>query len=262
MQHSTVYTILFAAAVCVVAGVLVSSSAVTLEDRQLMNAKLEKQKNVLLAAGLLEADEGASMEKIHERFSNVEPVVVDLDEGEPVEDPEVDPATYDQQAALKDPAMSEEAPPNAAGIKRLPKRALVYQVKDEAGQVEMLVLPIEGLGLWGTLYGFLALDADTTTIRGLAYYQHKETPGLGGEVENPTWRALWTGRQAYDEGWQPKISVIKGHAGPPSEDPYHVDGLSGATITSRSVTHMLQFWLGDDGFGPYLEHFRENRRES
>lgn len=260
MQHSTLYTILFAAAVCIVCGVLVSSSAVSLEDRQDMNAELEKQRNVLLAAGLLSADEKIPMQEIHQRFEAVDPVVVDLETGRPVDD--VDPKTFDQQAALKDPARSRAAPENNAGIKRLPNDALIYQVKNDAGEVEMVVLPIEGLGLWGTLYGFLALDADTTTIRGLAYYKDKETPGLGGEVENPKWQALWKGRQAYDDNWQPKIQVIKGQAGPPAEDPYEVDGLSGATITSRGVTNMLQFWLGDDGFGPYLEHFRENRRES
>lgn len=260
MQHSTLYTLLFAAAVCVVAGVLVSTSAVTLADRQIMNAEVEKQKNVLLAAGLIKADDKVTHTEIHERFQAVEPVVVDLETDEPVED--VDVSTYDQHAALKDPTLSEPAPPNNAGIKRLPNRALVYQVRDDSGEVQMLVLPIEGLGLWGTLFGFLALDADTTTIRGLAYYQHKETPGLGGEVDNPNWRALWTGRHAYDESWEPKVEVIKGAAGPPAEDPYRVDGLSGATITSRSVTHMIHFWLGEHGFGPYLENLRERRRES
>jgi len=260
MQHSTLYTILFAAAVCIVCGVLVSSSAVSLQDRQDLNAELEKQRNVLLAAGLLGPNEKIPMEAIHERFEAVSPVLVDLETGQPKDDP--DAASFDQQAALKDPAQSRVAPENNAGIKRLPNDALIYQVKNDAGEVAMLVLPIEGLGLWGTLYGFLAIDADTTTIRGLAYYKHKETPGLGGEVENPKWQALWNGRKAYDDAWEPKIQVIKGHAGPPAEDPYHVDGLSGATITSRSVTHMLDFWLGDDGFGPYLEHFRENRRES
>ncbi len=123
----------------------------------------------------------------------------------------------------------------------------------------MLVLPVEGYGLWSTLYGFLALDADTKTIRGLTYYQHLETPGLGGEVDNPSWKALWPGRVAFDETGAPVISVIKGRAGSPQDDPYRVDGLSGATITSRGVTNMLQFWLGEAGFGPYLERFRESQ---
>ena len=77
-----------------------------------------------------------------------------------------------------------------------------------------------------------AMFGDT---RGLTYYKHGETPGLGGEVDNRRWKALWTGRSAYDEGWQPVIEVIKGRAGTPDESPYEVDGLSGATITSRAA---------------------------
>jgi Na+-transporting NADH:ubiquinone oxidoreductase subunit C len=121
----------------------------------------------------------------------------------------------------------------------------------------MIVLPIEGYGLWSTLYGFLAVEADTTTVRGITYYQHGETPGLGGEVDNPAWRAAWIGRKAFDQDFEPAIQVIKGQAGRPEQDPHHVDGLTGATITSRGVTNMMRFWLGPDGFGPYLARFRE-----
>jgi len=103
------------------------------------------------------------------------------------------------------------------------------------------------------------MDKDTTTIRGLTFYAHGETPGLGGEVDNPRWKALWPGRKAFDENWKPDIRVIKGQAGSPETDPHHVDGLSGATLTSRGVTNLLLFWLGDQGFGPYLQQFRQQR---
>lgn len=158
--------------------------------------------------------------------------------------------------------MSYEAPPNPSVIKRLPKHAIVYHVLDGQGQVEMIVLPIEGYGLWGTLYGFLALDADTKTVRGLTYYQHKETPGLGREVDNPRWKGLWPGRIAFDENGEVAIQVIKGQAGPPTADPHHVDGLGGATITSRGVTNMLRFWLGENGFAAHLKNFRQSRQVS
>jgi Na+-transporting NADH:ubiquinone oxidoreductase subunit C len=121
----------------------------------------------------------------------------------------------------------------------------------------MVVIPVEGKGLWSTLYGFLALDKDVNTIKGLTFYQHAETPGLGGEVDNPKWKALWPGRKAFGDDGQPKIAVIKGQAGPVAEDPYQVDGLSGATITARGVSHLVQFWLGTNGFGPYLKQFKE-----
>jgi len=133
---------------------------------------------------------------------------------------------------------------------------LVYFVKDPGG-VEQVVIAVEGLGMWGTIYGFVALAPDANTVLGLTYYDQKETPGLGGEIGNPTWQGLWRGRKAYDERWEPRITVIKGSAGPPEQDPLHVDGLSGATITSNAVTRLMQFWLSDDGYGKWLTRFRE-----
>jgi Na+-transporting NADH:ubiquinone oxidoreductase subunit C len=258
MQHSVRYTILFAAAVCVICAILVSTSAVSLSDLQDANATLDKRKNVLLAAGLIEAGQPVSAQQVEEIFKNVKAVAIDLKSGQ--EDPNIDPVAYDQQKAKNDPALSRSAPENLSVIKRLPNTAVVYHVLGDQGQVRMIVLPIEGYGLWSTLYGFLALDADTKTILGLTYYDHGETPGLGGEVDNPRWKALWPGRVAFDENWAPAIAVVKGQAGPPSQDPHRVDGLSGATITSRGVTHMLDFWLGENGFGPYLENFRRSRQ--
>jgi Na+-transporting NADH:ubiquinone oxidoreductase subunit C len=119
-----------------------------------------------------------------------------------------------------------------------------------------LVLPIVGKGLWSTMYGYLALDKDTRTVRGITFYEHGETPGLGGEVDNPKWKSQWDGRKAYDDEWNPEIKVIKGQAGPAAENPYEVDGLSGATLTSRGVGNLVQFWLSEDGFKPFLEQFR------
>jgi Na+-transporting NADH:ubiquinone oxidoreductase subunit C len=178
---------------------------------------------------------------------------VTLDSGEYNES--VDVATYDQLKASKDPAMSAAAPANPAKVLRVPNDALVYHVMKD-GEIDLIILPIEGKGLWSTLYGFLALEKDTTTIRGITFYQHAETPGLGGEVDNTRWKALWPGRKAFDKDWNPAITVIKGQAGPPEQDPYKVDGLSGATITARGVGNLVQFWLGQEGFGPYLTKFR------
>jgi Na+-transporting NADH:ubiquinone oxidoreductase subunit C len=142
-------------------------------------------------------------------------------------------------------------------VQRIPNEALVYLLRSD-GAVDAIILPVEGQGLWSTLYGYLALAPDTRTVRNIIFYQHGETPGLGGEVDNPRWKALWKGRLAFDEGWNPKIAVIKGRAGPPEEDPHRIDGLSGATLTSNGVTNLVQFWLGEHGFGPYLEATRRD----
>lgn len=258
-QFSVRYIFLFSAAVCGVCAVLVSSAAVSLSERQEVNEILEKRKNVLEAAGLVETGASVTREEIDRLFEGVEAVVVDLESGMPVED--VDPATFDQQAAKKDPDQSRAAPSNPSLIQRLPLRATVYQILGDGGAVEKIVLPVEGYGLWGTLYGFLALDSDTKTVEGITFYQHKETPGLGGEVDNPRWKALWPGREVFDENWDPEIAVVKGAAPPPAEAPHKVDGLSGATITSRGVGNLLTFWLGPDGFGPYLENLRTSKIE-
>jgi Na+-transporting NADH:ubiquinone oxidoreductase subunit C len=253
-QDSNAYIIGFATAVCLVCSIVVSTAAVALRDRQARNKVLDRQTKVLVVAGVLEEGQSASAEEIEALFEeNIETRVVDLETGE--YDDSIDAAAYDQRKAAKDPASSSVAPANNAGVARLPDRALVYR-RISGEQVQSLILPIEGKGLWSTLYGFIALAPDTTTIRGITFYEHGETPGLGGEVDNPSWKALWVGRQAYDENWRPAIEVVKGAAGPVAEDPYRVDGLSGSTLTSRGVTNLVQFWLGENGFEPYLEKLR------
>jgi Na+-transporting NADH:ubiquinone oxidoreductase subunit C len=254
MQGSVGYNLAFAAAVCLVCAVVVSSSAVALADRQDRNAALDKQKNVLLAAGLAIDDETLSPDEVAARFEPISQTVVNLSSGDVAEG--IDPDGFDQRDAADDPARSRVAPDNRARVIRLPNEALVYEVRDASDDLEMVVLPVEGLGLWGMLYGFVALEGDLRTIRGLTFYEHKETPGLGGEVDNPRWKALWTGRRAFDDTSTPVIAVVKGLAGSVSDDPHAVDGLSGATMTSRGVTNLLHFWLGPEGFGPYLTRLR------
>ena len=255
--NETTYTFLFAGAVCFVCSVLVSTSAVTLRSRQEANKMLDRQEKVLAVSGLLEEGKHLPPQEVRDLFAkNIQPKIVELKTGNYVPEDQVDPATFDQLKAQADPATSEAAPQNDAQVKRIPNNALVYQVVED-GKVKELILPLEGKGLWSTLYGYIALGADTNSIEGLTFYQHGETPGLGGEVDNPRWKALWKGRKAYDEGWKPVIRVLKGTAGSPEEAPHEVDGLSGATLTSNGVTRLLRFWLGDNGFGPYLKKFRE-----
>jgi len=253
-QASNRYIILFAAAVCLVCSVFVAFAAVTLKERQDANAVLDRQKKVLIVAGLLEEKAKVAPTDVQGLFDEwIVARVVELSSGD--YDDSIDATTFDQQRSLKDPAMSRSAPENKAGLTKVPLYAQVYHVVRE-GRVEQVILPIEGKGLWSTLYGFLALAPDTTSITGITFYQHGETPGLGGEVDNASWKALWPGRRAFDENWQPVIEVIKGRAGQPAEDPYSVDGLSGATITGRGVNELLHYWLSEQGFGPYLERFR------
>ncbi len=119
-----------------------------------------------------------------------------------------------------------------------------------------MILPVRGYGLWSTLYGFLALESDGNTIAGLGFYEHGETPGLGGEVDNPRWKAQWPGKEVYEDG-DPVIRLIKGSVDPNAANAEHkVDGLAGATLTSKGVTNLLQFWLGERGFKPFLDNLK------
>ena len=257
MQGSVLYNLGFATAICVACAIVVSSSAVSLRERQLVNQALDMQRNVLVAAGLAAPDEALEQDEIEARFAPIRQVVIDVATGTATD---VDPATFDPRAAAADPATSRTAPPNNAGLNRVADQALVYELRQADGALDLVVLPVHGLGLWGLLYGFVALDADLETIRGLTYYEHKETPGLGGEVDNPRWKRLWDGRRAFGPDGAPAIEVVRGLAGPPADDPFRVDGLAGATMTSRGVTNMLRFWLDDQGFGPYLDTLRAHGR--
>jgi Na+-transporting NADH:ubiquinone oxidoreductase subunit C len=255
MDYSKSYTIGFTALVCLFCSIIVAGSYVSLKDLQDANVVLDRQKKVLIVAGLMSEGESLDPADIVELFANrIVPRAVDLSTGEFSN--AVDPDTYDQRKAAKDPEMSHDVESNPAKVRRVPNYGLIFEVQSETGKTNALIIPIEGKGLWSTLYGYLALSPDTRTIQGITFYEHGETPGLGGEVDNPHWKGLWKGRMAFDERWVPRIRVVKGQAGPVETDPYQVDGLSGATITSRGVSSLVGYWLGDSGFGPYLAKVR------
>jgi Na+-transporting NADH:ubiquinone oxidoreductase subunit C len=243
-------TLQVAIALCIVCALVVAGSAVSLKDKQVENQLLDRKTNILAAAGLLKS--GVSIE---EQFKAVEERVINLSTGEFTND--VDAASYDQVKAAKDPSVSRKlsASEDSAKIIRLEQYATVYLVKNENG-LDKVILPIRGYGLWGTLYGFIALEEDANTVAGIGFYEHGETPGLGGEVDNPNWKALWPGKQVYKDS-NVDIALIKGTVDPASENAAHqVDGLSGATLTSRGVTNLVQFWMGDLGYKPFLNRLR------
>ncbi len=251
-------TFIVATVLCVVCSVLVSSVTVFLREVQGENKERDRQKNVLVAAGLYDEASGDPA-TIPEQFSRFEARVVEFATGDFYTGEDIDPATFDQKAAAKDPARGTLVARDVdiAGIKRQSKYAVVYLLRGAGGAVEQVVLPVHGYGLWSTLYGFLALGPDLNTIRGLTFYEHKETPGLGGEVDNPSWKAKWrTSKKAFcdDDLEKVCIEVVKGAAA--SADPHAVDGLSGATITTRGVSNLLAYWLGEHGFGPFLSKLR------
>ncbi len=238
-------TIFVAVAVCLVASMIVSVAAVSLRPVQEANKLLDKQKNILQVAGLYE--DGMN---VAEAFSQFEPRVVEIETGTYTD--VVDATTFDDIGAASDPTMSVELDDDPAGIGRQSKYATVYLLKDDAGNLDKVILPIYGYGLWSTLYGFIALEENGNDIYGLQFYDHAETPGLGGEVDNPRWKTQWSGKKLRDDQGDLKITVSKTTA--TGQEAHHVDALAGATLTSVGVDNLVRFWMGQQGFAPYLEN--------
>ncbi|OQX35767.1 MAG: Na(+)-translocating NADH-quinone reductase subunit C [Oceanospirillales bacterium LUC14_002_19_P2] len=250
-------TLLVTITLSLVCSVLVSGAAVALKSRQNENKVLDVQQNILAISGLVADPKALSRQEIQEEFSKITPKLVDLETGK--FDAKLDVDTFNQQAASKDPAMSNALPADQdkALIKRLEKTAKIYVVEKD-GKLETVILPVRGYGLWSTLYGFLALESDLNTVAGFGFYQHAETPGLGGEVDNPRWKGLWIGKEVFDDKGNIDITVVKGAVDPSASDAKHkVDGLSGATLTSRGVDNLVKFWLGKNGFGPFLNNLKK-----
>lgn len=254
-------TFLVALGVCLICAVMVATSVVLLRPRQQVNQELDKLKNILQAANLY-TDDAAVKKTFQEK---IRPLLVELTTGqiisEPPADKRLDPARFDSKAIARDPALSRTIPSadDLAHIGRQPKYMVVYEVvgNDQAGGV---ILPVYGKGLWSTLYGFIAFGPDLQTITGFIIYEHGETPGLGGEVDNPLWRAKWVGKRAFDDSGQLKIEVIKGKVDPTSpQSQYQIDGLSGATLTTRGIDQLVKFWLGENGYGPFLRNLQAKR---
>lgn len=245
-------TLKVAFVVCLVCSVIVSVAAVTLKPMQKANQQVEIKKNILAAAGLLEDDKS-----IDEQFEVITTQLVDLSTGRFSQD--LDVTSYNQRKASKDPQQSVVLTPgqDIASIKRLEMYSKVYLVKKD-GQLETLILPIRGYGLWSTLRGFVALKKDLNTIVGLGFYEHAETPGLGGEVDNPKWKQQWLDKKLFDEKGRLQIAVKKGTVDSSIrvEKDHRVDGLSGATLTSTGVTNLVRFWMGRDGFAPFLTNLK------
>ncbi|MEC7987688.1 MAG: NADH:ubiquinone reductase (Na(+)-transporting) subunit C, partial [Myxococcota bacterium] len=118
---------------------------------------------------------------------------------------------------------------------------------------DRVILPVEGKGLWSTMKGFISLASDGQTVKGLTFYSHGETPGLGGEIDNPNWKKQWINKKVYEVTGKDKRVALNVRKGGAKDADYDVDGLSGATLTSNGVTYLVEFWLGEDGYKPYLD---------
>jgi Na+-transporting NADH:ubiquinone oxidoreductase subunit C len=252
MSETAGRTITVATVLCGVCSVLVAGAVVVLKPKQDFNKEIDFKKNILMSAGLMKP--GVD---INETFKQVESVVVDLETGKLAEG--IDPVKFSQDKADRDPTYVQEITKldDVAGIKRRSKLQKVYLVKKD-GELDQIVLHVYGKGLWSTMKGFLSLDKDGTTVRGFNFYSHAETPGLGGEVDNPKWIAQWPGKKVFDSEFKPATDVVKGVVDSTNANAsYQIDGLSGATLTSNGVENTFKYWMSDKGYGKYLANLRQ-----
>ncbi|MBW2186931.1 MAG: Na(+)-translocating NADH-quinone reductase subunit C [Deltaproteobacteria bacterium] len=256
MSNDSIFkTFLVAFLLCVVCSVLVCLAAIVRIDKEAYNQQLELRQTVLAAGGYQQqVDDGGNVDELF--TTNFELKIVDLATGEYTT--AVDAATYNQKEAVDNPELSVEIPGDldVAGIRTRAKYAAVYV--DKSGTA---VLPIRGIGFGGMMYGYVSVATDGTTIKGLTFYSHGETPGLGAEVDNPRWKAQWPGKQIYSNPGTVALKVVKnGKFNPSASDAINtIDGLAGATNTSKGVHGIVRYWFGEHGFAPFLAKLKAER---
>ena len=227
------YVMGFAIGVCVVISAALAMTANSLKPIQDEAAEFDRQKNVMVAAGLVEPADPRSPDVLKKLYvDRVQEAVVNTKTGEVL----TGKSAKDAAQMNKDAALSDKDDKGAGNRFRV-----VATTKGADGKIEAVVLPISGKGLWSTIYGYLALEGDLEKVRGVTFYKHGETPGLGGECENPVWCAQWKGKSIRDGGKLVGVKVKKGKVDPAiaEEKAHKVDGLSGATITSDGISRFV-----------------------
>lgn len=272
-KDSTFNTFKVAILLCLVCSLLVSATAIGLMEIQKTNVALDKKKNILTVAGYTpEEVKKMSKKDIEEIFKGenesiqILDIVVDLETGLEVSNDDLKEKTgfdsvvdFDQEKIVKQEGLGSEIEGGVnIGLRKRENYSHVYVVKDKRKDlVTRYVFPVKGKGLWSTLMGYIAVDASFKQIEGLTFYSHKETPGLGGEVDNPKWKKLWEGRMLFSEDGQVANDyVVKGS--PDESNRNAVAGLSGATITSKGVSNLVRYWMGEEGFGKFISEVQNN----
>ena len=234
-------TLIVAIGLSLVCSIIVSGAAIALKPVQEENEEQFRQQIILDVAGLMEP--GADVAAL---FETIETRVVDLESGDYVEG-------VDTEEMTEIPADLD-----LAGIGERARYVPVYLVRKD-GALDQIILPVYGKGLWSTMYGYLSVAPDGNSTRGLQFYAHGETPGLGDQMDKEGWRAQWDSKELYGDSGEPQVRVIKGRVPEGVAGAEHmIDGMAGATLTGNGITGLIQYWAGPHGFGPYLKKYRED----
>ena len=256
-NDSPIKAVLVVVLVALVCSSLVSAAVVILRPIQLNNQLLDRSMNIVRLSGLLTAGSELPDEEILSLFKSLDARVVDIDSA--AFEPDIDPYTFDKRRAANNPEFSVAIPSefDHTGMGRRSRLApafLVWQVDE----IERIILPIRGNGMWSALYGYIALEPDMNTIADVVFYEQNETPGLGDQITGPDWLAQWQGKRIYDEQGEVRFAVSGGRVDDTSPSAaFEVDALTGATVTADAVTGLVRYWLGPHGYQLFLEHLRE-----
>lgn len=224
-------SLLYAALLCIVCSLLLTAASSGLQPFQERNVLLDRQRNILAAAGLVTEGKrlaAADIEAFYAR--HIRPLRVDA-----------------AGRVLSDPEPSRESLP-------------LYLVVKDGDRVEGYIVPIDAKGLWGPINAYLAFDDDGATVKGFTVYRHAETPGLGGEIEKKWFRDNWVGKKIVTrQGKFVSVGVAKGRVEemvPADKREHYVDGISGATLTGRYLAAGIRDTLSQ--YEPVAVKFRKN----
>lgn len=260
-KDSPVKAFLVVLVTALVCSSLVSGAVVILRPIQLNNQMVERSRNIIKLTGLVEQGVTPSDEDMLEIYREMDVRILDIDQA--VFNEDLDPLSFDQRRAVNNPEFGVDIPTDQdlAALGRRSRYAPIYMVLKDDGQLDRLILPVHGTGMWSAIYGYIALESDLNTIAAATFYEQNETPGLGDQIMRPEWQAQWVGRRIYDEVGDLRFAVNHGKVEPGSSTwLYEVDGLTGATVTGDAVTAMIHYWFGPDGYRDFLDALK--RKES
>ncbi|WP_276365863.1 NADH:ubiquinone reductase (Na(+)-transporting) subunit C [Chryseolinea sp. H1M3-3] len=238
MRQSNSYIVIYAAVLTIVCGGLLAMAAEGLKEKQQFNVALEQKKNIL--STVINIEEGQDVNRLYEQ--RVKQFVVDFN-GDVRSD--VKPQDVNLSVEYKKPAKDRLLP--------------VYEFVNESdsSKVDNVVLPVYGYGLWNDIWGFVALESDMNTIKGVKFDHKGETPGLGARIESdPELQARYQGKSIYEGDKLVSVTMMKGEGNDYSDDKHKVDGMSGATLTAKGVNNMLSDYL--QSYERYLKKKKTN----
>lgn len=230
-EFSSRYIFVFSIAMVIIVAVFLSLAATLLQPRQNKNIEIDKKKSMLESIGIVSTPENT--ETLYAKYITGSFVL--NSKGEQVEG--VEAFNIDLRAEQRKPLESQNLP--------------VFNAQSESGE-ELIIIPLQGKGLWGPIWGYISIEGNMSTIHGVTFDHKGETPGLGAEINTTWFEEMFNGKELYENGKFVSIGVLKG--GARDDDPHNVDAISGGTITSKGLEKMIL-----DGIGKYNDYLLKNK---